>query len=151
MAARIETGRDQGVLEPLVHHVHAYAVRHDDDELLGLAEITLGRIALCHGELHLAHRWLTAAAAHLEDCDPRYILGVCLAMLARLEAYRGHADAAHDALTHAKTTYPAMQRLTGCTATNTPEHAPGPQPHTAISTTPGTHSSPPPRAATSTP
>jgi DNA-binding NarL/FixJ family response regulator len=110
IAVRIETGRDHGTLEPLVHRVHAYAVRHEDDELIGLAEITLGRIAINHGELPLAHTWLTAAVVRLEDCDPRYILGVCLAMLARLEAHGGHADAARDALTRAEATYPAMQK-----------------------------------------
>ena len=110
IAVRIETGRDRGSLEPLVHHVHRHAARQEDQELIGLAEVALARIALNHGELNLAHRWLTAAAGHLHECDPRYILGVCLAMLARVEAYRGHADAACDAFARAEATYPAMQK-----------------------------------------
>lgn len=110
LAVRLETGRDHGRLESLVDRVHAYAARQDDDELLGLAELTLGRIALAHGAVDAAHRWLTEAAAHLEDCDPRYIRGVCLAMLARLEAYRGRAEAAEAAQARADATYPAMQR-----------------------------------------
>jgi DNA-binding CsgD family transcriptional regulator/type II secretory pathway predicted ATPase ExeA len=110
MAVRLESGRDRGEIEPLARHVHDYALRHDDDELLGLAQLTLGRIALTHGDVDAAQRWLSEAAAHLDDCDPRYIRGVCLAMLARVEAQHGRADAAQAAQAHADATYPTMQR-----------------------------------------
>jgi ATP/maltotriose-dependent transcriptional regulator MalT len=110
MAVRLESGRDRGELEPLVRHVHAHAVRHDDDELIGLAEITLGRVALAHGDLDAAVRWLSEGDVHLGDCDPRYVRGLGLAMLARTEASRGRPEHAVAALARADATYPAMQR-----------------------------------------
>ena len=100
----------KGAVELLVQRVHAYALSRDDLELLGLAEITLGRVALGHGALDVARRWLMEAADHLDDCDPRYVLGVCLAMLARVEAYRGRGDAAQGVQRRAETTYPTMQQ-----------------------------------------
>jgi DNA-binding NarL/FixJ family response regulator len=110
MAVRLESGRDRGEIEPLARLVHDHALRHDDDELVSLAEITLGRVALAHGELDAAARWLSEAAVHLDECDPRYIRGVCLAMLARTEASRGRADAAAAAQARADDVYPGMQR-----------------------------------------
>ena len=110
MAVRLESGRDRGEIEPLARRVHDHALRQDDDELIGLAEITLGRVALAHGDLDSAARWLSEAAVHLDECDPRYIRGVCLAMLARIEASRGRADAATTAQARADDVYPAMQR-----------------------------------------
>lgn len=109
LAVRVETGTDLTLAGALVHRVRDHALSRDDDELLGLSEITLGRIALARGAPATARRWLAEAALHLGDCDPRYVLGACLAMLARAEALSGRPGPARAALTRAEETYPLMQ------------------------------------------
>ena len=109
VGVRLETGRDAGLVEPLAQQAYRYALDHDDEELLGLSAIVLGRIALCQGALASARQSLAEAAVHLTDCDPRQQHGVGLAMLAQTEALRGDASAARAALARATADYPMLQ------------------------------------------
>jgi DNA-binding CsgD family transcriptional regulator len=95
VGVRLETGHHAGVVEPLARQAHQYALDHDDEELLGLAGIVLGRISLCQG--------------NLADCDPRQQHGVGLAMLAQTEALCGNAAAARAALDRAAAYFPWLQ------------------------------------------
>jgi DNA-binding CsgD family transcriptional regulator len=109
VGARLESSHDAGVVEPLARQAHRYALDHDDEELLGLSAIVLGRIALCQGALGTARQHLAEASVHLTDCDPRQQHGVGLAMLAQTEALRGDAAAAQAALARAAADYPVLQ------------------------------------------
>jgi len=109
VGVRLETGQDAGVVEPLAQQAHRYALDHDDEELLGLAGIVLGRIALCQGALGMARRRLSEAATYLAECDPRQQHGVGLAMLAQTEALCGNAAAARAALDRAGADFPWLQ------------------------------------------
>jgi DNA-binding CsgD family transcriptional regulator len=109
VGVRLETGHDTGAVEPLARQAHRYALDHDDEELLGLSGIVLGRIALCQGALASARQHLAEAAVHLTDCDPRQQHGIGLAMLAQTEALCGDAAAARAALARAAAAYPVMQ------------------------------------------
>jgi DNA-binding CsgD family transcriptional regulator len=109
VGVRLETGRDAGVVEPLARQAYRYALDHDDEELLGLSAIVLGRIALCQGALGAARQHLAEAAVHLTDCDPRQQHGVGLAMLAQTEALCGNPAAAQAALARAAADYPVLQ------------------------------------------
>jgi len=109
VGVRLETGQDADVVEPLAQQAHRYALDHDDEELLGLAGIVVGRIALCQGNLASARQSLAEAAVHLTDCDPRQQHGVGLAMLAQTEALCGNAAAAQAALDRAAADFPWLQ------------------------------------------
>ncbi|HYB87710.1 MAG TPA: helix-turn-helix transcriptional regulator, partial [Streptosporangiaceae bacterium] len=109
VGVRLETGRDADVVEPLARQAHRYALDHDDEELLGLSGIVVGRIALCQGNLASARQSLAEAAVHLADCDPRQQHGVGLAMLAQAEAQCGNAAAARAALDRAAGDFPWLQ------------------------------------------
>jgi DNA-binding CsgD family transcriptional regulator len=109
VGVRLETGQDAGVVEPLARQAYRYALNQDDEELLGLSAIVLGRIALCQGALGSARQSLAEAAVHLTDCDPRQQHGVGLAMLAQTEALCGNAAAARAALARAAGDYPVLQ------------------------------------------
>ena len=109
VGVRLETGRDADVVEPLAQQAHQYALDHDDEELLGLSGIVLGRIALCQGALTSARRRLSEAATYLAECDPRQQHGVGLAMLAQTEALCGDAAAARAALDRAGADFPWLQ------------------------------------------
>ena len=99
---RLEAGQDTGVVEPVAQQAHRYALAHDDEELLGLSGIVLGRITLSHGDLRGARLHLAEAATYLTECDPRHLLGACLAMLAQTEAQCGNSAAARTALARAE-------------------------------------------------
>lgn len=101
VGVRLETGHDPDAVVPLAEAAHRYALAHDDEELLGLAGIVLGRIRLSQGALDAARASLSDAAASLAGCDPRHLLGVCLAMLAQAAAQCGNAAAAQAALRRA--------------------------------------------------
>ncbi len=109
VGVRLETGHDADAVEPLAQQAHRYALDHDDEELLGLSAIVLGRIALCQGALAAARQHLAEAAVHLADCDPRQQHGVGLAMLAQTEALCGAAAAAQAALARAAGDFPWLQ------------------------------------------
>lgn len=109
VGVRLETGQDADVVESLAQRAHRYALDHDDEELLGLSGIVLGRIALCRGALGAARQSLAEAAVHLADFDPRQLHGVGLAMLAQTEALCGDAAAAQAALARAAADYPVLQ------------------------------------------
>jgi DNA-binding CsgD family transcriptional regulator len=89
VAARLRSGRGWDALEPRIAALHADAAASGDEVLAGLAEMTLGRIALTKGRLDDAVRWLREAAVHLEESDPRRALVACLATLATAHALRG--------------------------------------------------------------
>jgi DNA-binding CsgD family transcriptional regulator len=109
VGVRLETGQDADRVEPLAQQAHRYALDHDDEELLGLSGIVLGRIRLCQGALAPARQSLAEAAVHLADCDPRQQHGVGLAMLAQAEALCGDAAAAQAALARAAADFPVLQ------------------------------------------
>ena len=102
VGVRLESGDDPGAVEPLTRQAHRYALDHDDEELLGLSGIVLGRITLAQGNLDTARAGLSEAAATLAGCDPRHLLGVCLAMLAQAEAQCANPGAAQAALARAE-------------------------------------------------
>jgi hypothetical protein len=89
VAARLRSGRGWDELEARIAALHAEAFASGDEVLAGLAEMTLGRIALTNGRLDVSVRWLREAAAHLEEADPRRALVPCLAMLTTAHALRG--------------------------------------------------------------
>jgi len=109
VGVRLEAGRDAAAVEPLARQACQYALDHDDTELLGLAGIVVGRILLCQGNLDAARASLTDAAASLADCDPRHLLGNCLAMLAQAEAQCASPAAARAALARAEANHPVLQ------------------------------------------
>lgn len=102
VGVRLETGQDTGAVEPLAQQAHAYALAHDDEELVGLAGVVVGRIALARGNLDGARAALAETAASLDGCDPRHLLGLCLAMLGQAEAQCGNPPAAQAALARAE-------------------------------------------------
>ena len=109
VGVRLETGHDADAVEPLARQAYRYALDYDDEELLGLSGIVVGRIALCQGALGAARQHLAEAAVHLTDCDPRQQHGVGLAMLAQTEALCGDAATARAALARAEADYPVLQ------------------------------------------
>lgn len=102
VGVRLESGDDLGTVELLARQAHRYALDHDDEELLGLSGIVLGRITLAQGNLDTARAGLSEAAATLAGCDPRHLLGICLAMLAQAEAQCANPGAAQAALARAE-------------------------------------------------
>jgi DNA-binding NarL/FixJ family response regulator len=97
VAARLRSGRNWDELAPRISTLHADAVADHDEVLAGLAELTLGRIALTQGDLDAALRWIREAAVHLEAADPRRALVASLALLATIHALRGDPAAARAA------------------------------------------------------